>query len=177
MLKIKLLGAVALIALTACSGEETQNNETTTTTETTTTEATPTEAPKEDATVTSGNALVIEANMLNYSADELTVTTGEEITLTFNNVGTVAKDVMGHNVAILEAGVDVNEFIKAANAAGIEKNFLHDGAKVIAATKILGPGESDTVTFTAPAPGTYDFLCTFPGHSSSMKGKLIVKAS
>jgi azurin len=49
-------------------------------------------------------------------------------------------------------------------------------AKIIAQTKLLGPGETDTIDFTAPAqPGEYPFLCTFPGHFALMKGKLVVK--
>ena len=45
--------------------------------------------------------------------------------------------------------------------------------KVIAKTKLLGGGESDAIEFST-APGTYDFICTFPDHSGIMKGKLIV---
>jgi azurin len=48
--------------------------------------------------------------------------------------------------------------------------------KVIVSSKLLGPGESDTVTFTAPAAGTYDYICTFPGHAlAGMHGTLTVK--
>jgi len=47
---------------------------------------------------------------------------------------------------------------------------------VIASTKMLGPGETATVTFTAPAPGVYDYICTFPGHAlAGMRGTLTVK--
>ena len=52
-----------------------------------------------------------------------------------------------------------------------------DMSKVIAHnTKVLGPGESETVDFTAPTtPGEYPYICTFPGHFATMRGKLIVK--
>ena len=46
---------------------------------------------------------------------------------------------------------------------------------IIAATKLLGGGETDTVIFDAPAAGTYEFLCSFPGHYAIMKGKFIVE--
>ena len=51
------------------------------------------------------------------------------------------------------------------------------GDKVLAATKLLGPKERDTVTFTAPtAPGRYEFVCSFPGHLQvGMRGVLIVQ--
>lgn len=47
---------------------------------------------------------------------------------------------------------------------------------VLAKTKIIGPKETDTVTFTAPqVPGPYDYICTFPGHyASGMKGVMTV---
>ena len=47
--------------------------------------------------------------------------------------------------------------------------------KFIAHTKMLGGGESDTIEFDAPAPGTYTFMCTFPGHYALMQGKFIVE--
>jgi azurin len=56
-------------------------------------------------------------------------------------------------------------------------DYVRKGAKeILAATKLLGPNESDTVTLTAPtAPGRYEFICTFPGHFQvGMRGVLIV---
>ena len=47
--------------------------------------------------------------------------------------------------------------------------------KVIAKTKLIGGGESDTIEFAAPEPGVYDFICSFPNHAAVMKGKLTVK--
>jgi azurin len=49
--------------------------------------------------------------------------------------------------------------------------------KVLAAIRVLGPGETGEVIFKAPsAPGEYPFLCTFPAHCLiGMKGALIVK--
>lgn len=84
---------------------------------------------------------------------------------------------MGHNFVVLTTGVDMTEFLTAAATqarnAYVPPQFA---SKVLAHTKLLGPGESDTVTFTAPkTPGKYDFLCSFPGHApAGMKGFLIV---
>jgi len=50
-----------------------------------------------------------------------------------------------------------------------------DSKEVIAYTKIIGGGESVTITFDTPEKGTYDFLCTFPGHFALMQGKFIVE--
>ena len=57
-------------------------------------------------------------------------------------------------------------------------DYVPPGSKeVLAHTKLLGPGESDTVTFTAPyVPGEYLYLCSFPGHySQGTKGFMTVK--
>ncbi|WP_256377550.1 plastocyanin/azurin family copper-binding protein [Pedobacter sp. L105] len=42
-------------------------------------------------------------------------------------------------------------------------------------TKLIGGGESDTIMFTINEKGTYDYVCSFPGHSALMKGKLIIE--
>ena len=55
-------------------------------------------------------------------------------------------------------------------------NALPDSVKgdTIAATK-LGPDESETISFTAPEAGDYEYVCTFPGHFAMMRGVMKVK--
>ena len=46
-------------------------------------------------------------------------------------------------------------------------------AHVIASTKIIGGGQSTTVTFSTAKltkGGDYTYMCTFPGHYVIMKG-------
>jgi uncharacterized cupredoxin-like copper-binding protein len=46
---------------------------------------------------------------------------------------------------------------------------------MIAHTALLAPGGSETIEFTAPAAGSYTFVCTYPGHyGGGMKGVLTV---
>lgn len=43
-------------------------------------------------------------------------------------------------------------------------------------TKTIGPGQADTIEFTALASGNYNFFCSVPGHrASGMEGSLIIK--
>ena len=50
-------------------------------------------------------------------------------------------------------------------------NWLNaDDPNVIASVRLLNPGESAQVTFTAPAAGAYQFVCTYPGHNATMFG-------
>jgi azurin len=80
---------------------------------------------------------------------------------------------MGHNFVLLKKGVDLQQFaLRAMNAA--ETAYIPAGDEVIAHTKVIGGGEATSVTFDAPEPGTYQFLCTFPGHFAMMQGKFIV---
>jgi azurin len=39
---------------------------------------------------------------------------------------------------------------------------------------MLGGGQTDVITFEAPEPGVYDFICSFPGHSGMMRGTLTI---
>jgi plastocyanin len=59
--------------------------------------------------------------------------------------------------------------IEVTNADSIEHNFTF--AEANADTDIEG-GEDATVTFTAPAAGTYPFFCKY--HPSAMKGTVTV---
>jgi azurin len=125
----------------------------------------------------SENELTITGNdMMQYNKKELRVKTGTQVTLTLTHIGKMGKQVMGHNVVILKPGVDINEFALKAVEAGEAEDWIPDGGKdVIAHTKMLGGGESVTINFNAPKAGTYDFICSFPGHSALMRGKFIVE--
>lgn len=103
---------------------------------------------------------------MKYDIDHFEVKAGQTVVLTFSNVGTMPKISMGHNVVILKQGSDVNEFVNAAMMHA-RNDYIPENKRdqIIAATKLLGPKESDTITFTAPSkPGEYDYICTFPGH-------------
>jgi azurin len=110
---------------------------------------------------------------LAYDKAELKAAPGSKVTLTLKNNSQPSANLL-HNWALVKAGTGdavANDGIAAGEAAGyLEAN----DDRVIAHTKMIKGGESDAVTFDAPAPGTYDFLCTFPGHAVLMKGKFIV---
>ncbi|MGK0240481.1 MAG: azurin [Candidatus Pelagisphaera sp.] len=106
------------------------------------------------------------------------VAVGEEIKLVFTNKGTLPKAAMGHNVVILKPGTNVMAFGGGAMAAAATNYVPQDGpmaAQVIAHTKVLGPGESETITFKLDAAGEYSFICSFPGHYALMKGVITAK--
>lgn len=104
---------------------------------------------------------------------------GEQITVRLKNVGTMPKMASAHNFVLLKLGTDINAFTTAAVMAQATEYIPADAknkAQVIASTKLAGPGETVEVSFKAPAaPGAYDYICSFPGHFATMKGKLNVK--
>ena len=124
----------------------------------------------------SGTALALSGNdMMQFDKSELMAQAGEKITLTFRHVGQLDRRVMGHNFVLLKPGTDITGFANEAAAARESADWIpNDGAQVIAHTKMLGGGQTDVITFEAPEPGVYDFICSFPGHSGMMRGTMTV---
>ena len=101
----------------------------------------------------------------------------KEFKVTLNHVGKLPKAAMGHNW-VLTKTADMQPVATAAIKAGAGNDYLPKGdARVIAATRMLGGGETDSVTVDVSklqAGNDYTFFCSFPGHSSLMKGTLKV---
>ena len=115
---------------------------------------------------------------MKYNQTTIEAKPGEMIHVVLKNVGTIPKIAMAHNFVLLALATDVNEFTKAAMSAQATDYVPADQkAKVLANTKLAGPGETVEVSFKAPAKaGSYQYLCTFPGHfAAGMKGTLVVK--
>lgn len=130
---------------------------------------------KESAEKSQNEVLITGDDMMKYSTKEIRVKAGEPVTLTLKHIGKLDINVMGHNWVLLKQGTDLIGFASKASAARDNDFIPADSEDVIANTKMLGGGESDTITFEAPEPGTYQFLCTFPGHFAQMQGTFIVE--
>ena len=115
---------------------------------------------------------------MQFDTREFTVKSGEKVELEFKNIGKLPKIAMGHNLVILKKGISSLKFGQKVMSMGANAtNPLPESSMVdvIAATKLLGPGESETITFTAPESGDYQFVCSFPGHFAMMRGIMVVK--
>ena len=121
----------------------------------------------------------IDANdKMKYDLTAFEVKPGQQVKVTLTNKGTAPKASMGHNFILLKQNTNVQKFLDDGSMHAAQDYIATEFAKdVIANTKLLGPGESDTITFTAPfVPGDYVFLCAFPGHyASGMHGLMTVK--
>ncbi len=106
-----------------------------------------------------------------YDTPTLTVKAGQKVHLTLKNNATSPS--MPHNWVLVKPSSEA-AVAAAGQTAGESKGFVPLVGDVLAFTGQTKPGESTEVTFTAPEPGTYPYICTNPGHFSTMKGTLVV---
>jgi azurin len=115
---------------------------------------------------------------MKFSVTSITAAPGEKLKVVLKSTGTMPKMAMAHNFVLLQLGTKPDAFVKAG-AGDRATDFIAPEQKgnVIAATAMVGPGETAEVTFTVPdKKGVYTFLCTFTGHYLlGMKGTLTVK--
>lgn len=155
--------------LSSCGGGNQSENQSETLEATTPMEAATTE-------IADSVSLSIEGNdAMKFNKAEMTVTTGQIVTLTLKHVGNLPKASMGHNWVLLKPGTDLAEFGVSATTAVDTEYIPQDKLdQVIVHTKVIGGGEQTSITFKAPKPGYYTFICSFPGHWSAMQGSFVV---
>ena len=99
----------------------------------------------------------------------------KQFTVKLKHVGKLPKTAMGHNW-VLSKAADVQGVAADGIPAGLDKAYIKPGDdRVIAHTKIIGGGETDAVRFDVAklkAGENYAWFCSFPGHSTLMKGTL-----
>lgn len=136
------------------------------------------QAPAKKAAAAAGKVIEMTGDdTMKFNVIAITAKPGEQITVRLKNVGTMPKMAAAHNFVLLAKAVDMTAFTTAAVMAG-QTEYIPAKFKdqVVAFTKLVGPGETAEVSFKAPtAPGEYDYICSFPGHFATMKGKLTVK--
>jgi azurin len=120
--------------------------------------------------------LTLQSNdQMQFSARELAVPAEcTEVEVTLTHSGKLPATAMGHDW-VLAKDSDMSAVINAGMAAGPSHGYLpqHD-PRIIAATKIVGGGESATVKFPTSLLQTgthYTFFCTTPGHATIMRGR------
>ena len=141
----------------------------------------PKPAPKPAAPAVKDDGKVVTValtgnDQMKYNLSEINVAAGRTVKLTLTHSGKLPLAAMGHNFVLLKAGTDVQAFAaKAVSAAATAYIPASEKGSVLASTKVVGGGESVTIEFAAPAAGSYDYICSFPGHYAMMRGKLVVK--
>ena len=112
---------------------------------------------------------------MQFDIKNFDVTAGNKVKIIFKN-----PDATQHNLvfvepgAVEEVGMAGNEMAK--DPKGLSKGFIPESDKILHHTKLLDPDTAEVLRFIAPTePGTYPYLCTFPGHWIIMKGEMIVR--
>ena len=117
---------------------------------------------------------VSSTDQMTFDKKEISVAadcTSVEVTL--KHVGKMPVQQMGHNW-VLTKTADAQPVANDGLSAGVPNDHIKKGdARVIAHTKLIGGGQTTSVTF--PTSGlkkgeAYTFFCSFPGHIALMKG-------
>lgn len=122
-------------------------------------------APGETVTVgTLGDELA-------YEAIEIRAKAGSEITIEFVN----NSSGMPHNIVFVNSQSDITPVGIAALEASSDAYIPQDELeRIFAYSGMAGPGETLTLTVKVPEePGTYPYICTYPGHFTVMQGTLV----
>ena len=121
-------------------------------------------------------ALTAVPSQMAYDQKLIYATAGTNLEIRLDNT-----DEMQHNLVLIEQGATeafgkiVDQFLKNPEAADME--YIPKTRYVLAATKMLDPGEKDVIQIRVPdKPGDYPYICTFPGHWRMMQGILRVTA-
>lgn len=124
--------------------------------------------------------LEIEGNdRIQFNKNELVVPAScDELTVTLVHVGEMPVRQMGHNWVLTRTD-EYKDVAQKGMRAGLENEYLPpDDDRIIAATDLVGGGESTSVTFDVSAlepGGDYTYFCSFPGHYGVMNGKLVIE--
>lgn len=120
-------------------------------------------------------ATTVQANdAMQFSTKAIAVPAScKQFAVTLKHSGQLPVAVMGHNLVVSKtadaAGVGADGM-----KAGAAANYVKAGdARVIAASKLIGGGQSTVVNIPVAklkAGESYEFFCSFPGHSSMMRG-------
>jgi putative heme-binding domain-containing protein len=111
-----------------------------------------------------------------FDKERLVVRAGKPVEVLFENT-----DLMPHNFVVTQPGAleeigNLGEE-QATQPGALERNYVPPSPKVLFASRLLQPRESQKLSFIAPTqPGVYPYVCTYPGHWRRMYGSLYVVA-
>jgi azurin len=116
---------------------------------------------------------------MRYDLTRIVVEAGKPFEIIFEN-----DDMMPHNLVVTTPGAreEIGALADKMQPSALDSKgraFVPGGRnvanKILAATKLVEPGQQETLKLTAPTrPGTHEFVCTFPEHWKVMFGQLVV---
>jgi azurin len=109
---------------------------------------------------------------MTYDQRELRIKEGSTIHLQLINEG--SDPSMIHNFVLIEEGTADKVGPEGLKAGG-DNSYVPKMSQVLVATRMAEPKAKVEITFPAPPKGSYDYICTYPGHYQIMNGKMIVE--
>ena len=111
---------------------------------------------------------------MSYDKEVVVVRAGKPMEFVLENT-----DLMPHNFVLVQPGAleEIGLYSEAhSQEPGFAKrDFVPPSNKVLLASKLMQPRDSQRLSFTAPTePGVYPYVCTYPGHWRRMYGALYV---
>ncbi len=114
---------------------------------------------------------------MEYDRTMIAVEPGRRFAIVFENT-----DAMPHNLVLVQPGmlesIGMQAEAESTRPDALAKGFIPNSRDILAATKLIQPGESGRISLSAPTkPGVYPYVCTYPGHWRRMTGSLYVVPS
>lgn len=111
---------------------------------------------------------------MRYDKERIVVKAGKPVEIVLEN-----HDLMPHNLVVIQPGsleeVGLLAEATATQPGALERQYVPSSTKVLHASRLLQPRESEKIAFTAPTqPGVYPIVCTYPGHWRRMFGAMYV---
>jgi uncharacterized cupredoxin-like copper-binding protein len=112
--------------------------------------------------------MAVRDNMV-FSQSDISVPAGQELAIDFVNTSRLP-----HNIVIVDGDMTVATEVNrdAINQA----DYLPQHPAVVASLPMIMPNQTGSITWQPSQPGTYLFICTYPGHfDAGMYGTIIIK--
>ena len=109
-----------------------------------------------------------------FNKDRIAAQAGKPVEIIFEN-----SDIMPHNFVVTRPGsleeVGLLGESSSTQPGALERNYVPPSDKILVASRLLAPRESQKLSLTAPnQPGVYPYVCTYPGHWRRMFGAFYV---
>ena len=109
-----------------------------------------------------------------FNKDRIAAQAGKPVEIVFEN-----GDIMPHNFVVTRPGsleeVGLLGESSSTQPGALERNYVPSSDKILLASRLLAPRDSQKLSFTAPTKsGVYPYVCTYPGHWRRMYGAFYV---
>jgi azurin len=134
---------------------------------------------KPPATVNNCSTEIEASDAIQYNVGSIVVPAScTDFKITLKHTGKLPVASMGHDVVITKQS-DMQAVDQESAAAGLDNGYIKaDDPRIIAHTKLIGGGETASVSFPVSKikdGGPFVFFCSFPGHSALMHGPISVQ--